>query len=906
MKQSLVVFLIFFTFLNGVAQQATINGQVKNFENKEFITSAKIQISDKVFQTNDSGRFSIQLAEGKYNLIFSKEGYQATALEIELLKGETKDLGNIFLTTYNEVGDLDIVTISDADLDNEQDEINVSQILHGSRDPFLSSAGYNLGSFRFRVRGYDSEYNSVYINGMNFNDAENGRAYWYLWGGLNDVTRNKIVTNSLDAADYAVNSVGGGTNISTYSKDNSPGFRFTYSSANVSYRNRAMLSYSSGVTRKGWAVSLSGSRRWSDEGYVDATLYDAYAYFLSVDKKINARNYINFTTFAAPSTRGRQGASLQEVYDLVGTNFYNPYWGYQNDKKRNSRISKSFLPVFNLNYEFRPKNNILFKTSLGYTFGYNNSTSLNWYNASDPRPDYYRYLPSYQMSDAAKAIRTSEFQTDPSVSQVNWAHLYEVNRNSSETINDVDGIAGNDVSGKLSQYIVEDRHSAQNIAYANLLFSNEVNSHFKYIVGAYGKKYVSTHYKTIDDLLGGEFWEDIDKYAERDYGSGDFAQNDLAHPNRLVKEGDEFGYKYDANINYAEIWTNEKYTTAHWIIDASLKGSTTQFWRTGYMQNGKFPDNSVGDSKKYSFINYSAILGVTYKLNGRNYFSTNIASFTKAPNFMNSFISPRTRNSVVDDLKNENILSGDVSYNYRSPAFKMRLSAYYTQFDNQIWTRSFYHDGYHNYVNYSMTGISKTHAGVELGAEVKITSSLSASLAAYIGNFIWNSNPKVKVTIDSKDSVLTDNEIVYQSGYKVSGKPQNVATLGLRYSGVKHWFAGVNANYAQNAYLSLNPTRRTANAVLGVDEATKAMILGQEELPVAYTLDLFAGKSFKFRDYYLRINLSVKNLLNNTNFKTGGYEQLRYDEASHDITKFPPKYYYMYGTTYFLNISINF
>ena len=40
---------------------------------------------------------------------------------------------------------------------------------------------------RFRLRGYDSEEIAVYINGIPFNELENGRVFWSAWGGLNDV-----------------------------------------------------------------------------------------------------------------------------------------------------------------------------------------------------------------------------------------------------------------------------------------------------------------------------------------------------------------------------------------------------------------------------------------------------------------------------------------------------------------------------------------------------------------------------------------------------------------------------------------------------------------------------------------------------------------------------------------------
>ena len=55
---------------------------------------------------------------------------------------------------------------------------------------------------------------------------------------------------------------------------------------------------------------------------------------------------------------------------------------------------------------------------------------------------------------------------------------------------------------------------------------------------------------------------------------------------------------------------------------------------------------------------------------------------------------------------------------------------------------------------------------------------------------------------------------------------------------------------------------------------------------------------------YLRLNLNVNNVLNNTTFKTGGFEQLRYDASN--IDRFPNKYGYMYGRTFFVMLSYLF
>ena len=66
-----------------------------------------------------------------------------------------------------------------------------------------------------------------------------------------------------------------------------------------------------------------------------------------------------------------------------------------------------------------------------------------------------------------------------------------------------------------------------------------------------------------------------------------------------------------------------------------------------------------------------------------------------------------------------------------------------------------------------------------------------------------------------------------------------------------------------------------------------------------------AGKSFRvLKKYFLNVNLTVTNILNNKNVSTSGFEQLRWD--AQQIDKFPNKYYYMTGATYMASINFNF
>ena len=163
------------------------------------------------------------------------------------------------------------------------------------------------------------------------------------------------------------------------------------------------------------------------------------------------------------------------------------------------------------------------------------------------------------------------------------------------------------------------------------------------------------------------------------------------------------------------------------------------------------------------------------------------------------------------------------------------------------------------------------------------------------------------MTRDNSDTALAIGRTVYWKNYRVGGMPQRAASAGLRYNAPKYWSIGANANYFGNIYLDPNPDRRTAEALgnLVVEDPQWNALLDQTELEDGFTVNLFFTKSWQLmKKYRIGLNLSVSNVLDNTDLVTGGYEQLRYDPM--EIDKFPPKLSYMYGRTYYAMVTLSF
>jgi hypothetical protein len=793
---------------------------------------------------------------------------------------------------------------------------NISSQLGAGRDPFLNAATFKFGAVRFRIRGYDADLFNTFINGSPMENLDNGFTPYGQWGGLNDVLRNRESTSGLKSTTFGYGDLGGLTNFDTRASHQRKQTSINYASSNRNYTNRIMLTHSTGLNDKGWAFSFSGSRRWADEGFTDGTYYNGWSFFVGVDKRFNDRHLLSFVAFGTPTENGRQGASTQEMLDIAGTNYYNPYWGYQNGKKRNASIAKSFQPVGVLTHDWKISDKTSLVTAASITYGKRSTTGLDWYNAADPRPDYYRYLPSYQLDPVYANQLREVMANDINKRQINWDGLYTTNYNSFDVVHNAGGILGNDVSGKRSHYIIEDRIINTTKYNFNSTLNSSVTENISFTAGITYQSQNNHYYKEVDDLLGGDFYVDVNQFAERDFPTNPYAgQNDMNNPTRVVKEGDKFGYNYDLNIKKGSVWLQGVFKFRKVDVFVATEHTYTSFFRYGNVKTGLFPDNSYGKSATYNFYNSSIKGGLTYKIDGRNYIFANGSYGSRAPFFENAFLAPRTRDYVQENLKSEEMLSVEGGYVMNAPKLKIRATGYYTQFKNQLNVLTFYNDDFKNFVNYALSNIGKVHAGLELGVEAKLYKGLSINAAAAIGQYTYNTRQSATVTADNSITVLEKNTVVYTKDFYVP-TPQQAYTIGLDYRSPKFWFINVNFNYFDKMYLDFNPIRRTESAVSGVPEGSDLMhrIIDQTQLKSQYTLDAFAGYSWLMnrrfpslkKRHFLVFNVGVNNILNNTNIVSGGFEQLRFDFAQKNIDKFGNRNFYAYGINYFASVGLRF
>ncbi len=933
------LFIFFLVTLFTVAtfsQETLIKGSVKDAISFEPLQDVSVSIegTKQTTKTNDLGEFlfSSNIPLGEQVLRIDKEGFISKRYPITVNEFKTVNITDMTLEYDNAaVQNLFTIALSDDELDNDENGLgNISGLLQASLDVFQRTAAFEFSSSFFKIRGLDSDNSSILINGIEMNKIYNGRPQWSNWGGLNDVLRNQYFTFGLQPSGYQFGGVLGTNNINVRASKMSSGGRVTYSNSNRSYTNRFMATYASGLLKSDWAYTVSLGRRWGNEGYQDATLYEANSLFVSVEKVFNDNHSLNFTGIYAPNRRGKSSPNTQEVYDLKGIK-YNEYWGWQDGKKRNSRIKEVVEPILMLNHYWTINNKTTLNTNIGYQFGKFGNSRLAYGGVTrvvtadgqesfesggrNPSPSYYQKLPSYFERNFPDDLEFAygaqqAFLND---GQINWQTMYEAN-------------IANAAQGKNATYMLyEDRVDDKQLT-VNSILNTEWNEHMLFDASINYKKLKSENFAEVLDLLGGTGFLNVDSF--------DGVQFNLRNPNTIAVEGDIYGYNYNmfANVLSAFAQMQFNYNKTDFYISTSL--TNTHYQREGLFQTETFADNSFGKGKKLSFLGIAAKAGFTYKLTGKHVFNVNTGYITKAPSIRNSYTNSRSNNNMVPNISEEKISTVDVNYIFRSPTIKAKLTGFYTQLKNANEISFFFADGIGNIIADSGTqqsgnddtefiqeilqGINKNYFGAEFGIEFQVTPTIKLKSAGSLGQYTYANNPDLYLSSDRFENVYLGKS--YLKNYKLATGPQQAYSVGFEYRDPDYWWFGATANFFKNTYVDISPLTRTNNFYTDVDglpfidynENLARTLLKQERFDDYMVVNLIGGKSWKIKQYYIGFFASVNNLLDEV-YKTGGFEQgrnanyrqLRDDQAL-DKPVFGSKYWYGRGANYFMNVYVRF
>ncbi len=644
----------------------------------------------------------------------------------------------------------------------------------------------------------------------------------------------------------------------------------------------------------GWSLSAAADARTGRDMHVEGVFTNALTAGLRLAKRFGEGHELALLCIVPPSTRGTRLSSSEEAFSLTGDRLYNPAWGFQDGRVRNSRVRRETIPLAVVTYEVPLSPATSLTAAFGAEAGVSKYSMLDWYDARTPMPDNYRYLPSYAGDRETELAWRSN---DTRYTQVDWDELIRRNRMA----------AGHAV------YALEDRAERLCNLSANALLTIDVDGRLTLRYGVALRRENTRSYRQMRDLLGAEYITDIDRFLVDDDTYSNLLQNDLRHPGRTIREGDRFGYDYTLTARTALIHAQADYRADRFRADLSAELGSGAVSRRGHYEKELFPGaQSYGRSRVMRFTPYAFRALAGWAFTPRCYLEAAVQADARMPEAENLFYQPLYNNRTVDNPVPERTYAAELGWRFTGPVLDLQATVFAVLTLDGTETRRYYDDMASVYCDMAVTGIGRLSYGIEAAADIRLSYRWRLSLAASAGRYKYARDPVVTVLSDVDNSAVDLRAVSRMGGCETGGAPQLTATAELAWFGSRGWGCRASAGYAGRRYVEPMALRRTDRIAGqgGITREAFEAFTRQERLADAFTLDASLFKSFYFDRSRLTAALMLRNLLGDADTPYGGYESLRVRRIRPgDDTLYTPhatRCTYAWPRSFYLTISYRF
>lgn len=787
--------------------------------------------------------------------------------------------------------------LTDGERDEAGAEAWLSVPLSAYGSPFSTLSRYRFSFVRYRRRGYELSEGRASLDGIELFDPVSGNMYWSV---LTALENSPVTSDERFGCAPSPSGTGGSAQVREYSAgwmSALRGVRAGWMFADRRFRQGFRLSFTSGTFGGRWAASGALSRRWGFDRHVRGVFADDWTLFGSVSLRLAAHHTLSAVFLEAPSERGLRSATFGEAFGLTGDRLYNPAWGMWRGRVRSARVRTDRMPLGMLSWRYDPGGDFSMTVSASGLWGESSVTSPDWYDASNPYPDYYRYMPGfYADATVGSAVGEAWRSGDVRYTQVDWNELCRTNA--------PDGTARYVVGGSVNRLC----HFQ-----AAAFFSYRLAPRTELSGGARGRLQRTRRFRRLEDLLGAAALLDVDPYLAGDPVFGDRADNDARRPGRRVGEGEPYGYLYDLCGRSCEGWAtlSSGSRNGRWSGYAGFRIGRTVFFRRGHYEKALFPGElSLGRSPDVRFVDYRLCTGTECRLSPRHSLGLDLFCGSGTPRADDVFLAPESRRTTVGAPRSERSVGAELRYRFSGRWATLSLTGYATRRRGGMRVYRYYDDLSSLYCRMALGGIDRRYAGLEFGVAFDLSPRLKLTCAASLSHDVYGDDPQAAIFSD-RDGSLVERAPCLLEGFFVGDSPCRTAAAELRYSGRKMWTASLSAACAGGRFLSPAPLRRMRRAydyALSGEEVRR--LAGQERLPEAFDLNLFVSKTFDLGGRYLSFSGSVSNLLDRRDTVYSGYEPMRLrvegSGTARSIAPFASKYLYAYGRTYYLTVNFLF
>ena len=773
----------------------------------------------------------------------------------------------------------------------DEDSVTVAKFVL-NRKFSTNALDYNLSAVRFARRGTPYHERKTTLNGVEMPYISNSSVRALQISSESHTYNNELRIDTLQRAQTSTG--------------------VAFSSRNMPYSVSFTTAHKLG---KDWSLSANLSARTGRDLHIDGMFGNSLEVNAIASKRWSNKHTLSLAVFAKPSMRSTRLASTQEAFRLTGNNLYNPAWGYQNGKVRNSRIRKEFLPTAFIGYEgsINERTKLNFATTL--TAGIEKYSSLEWFNTQTPAPDNYRYMPSYfeDEDDIFLATESAWMSNDARYTQIDFDRLIATNR----------------INGEIATYAVSDRVKRS----IRAKFRGGATTSLEKGALSYGID-VSVanyrNYKQMADLLGAKYIVDLDYFLLDDDTFGNSLQNDLATPNRRIAEGDRFGYDYAIRRHDISAFATYSYSTEKFVLDISAKAGYADISRRGFYRKELFADNSFGESKHLKFSPYAFRAKVGHLIADNHFIEGIVATEAKPCDEEDFFLQSQYNNRIIADPTMRTSYNGEVRYIFQKQDISVSTTLFISAILNDTQVRQLYDDLTGEYVDVVNSRINTLRYGLEVEAEYRFADHFRTTAAISLGRYTYASNSLVTIYTDSANILLADQIASRTKGFSLGNAPQVAITAGLSYYN-KGWWATINANFAGLRYIEPSAVMHTSRIInLATSPEQHKLFTTQERLKDAFTIDASLSKSIylsrlnkkiysttavpRFEDKHPRSRLvfrvGVRNLLGSSNIIYNAYESSRLQRhrlaGRYIYDRQASRYMYAYPRTFYASATFAF
>jgi iron complex outermembrane receptor protein len=896
------LFLFLVSTITLVNAQTEVTGTIKDAATSETLIGATVVYAQgKGTVTDIDGHYKLNLPAGDYTLTVSYVGYVSTIKKISVkstplkfdfsleIVGKLTEVEVVADVAKNRETPVAFSNIDQAKIQQELGARDLPMLLNSTPGVYATETGGGAGDSRINVRGFDQRNVAVMIDGVPFNDMENGAVFWSNWNGLGSITRSMQIQRGLGASKLAIASVGGTINILTKGIDSKPGASVKQVIGNNG-QTQTSFSYNSG-NKNGIGVTANVMYAQGN-GWVDETWNKSFSYFFKIQKHVK-KHLISF---------GINGA-MQEHAQRPGVSFGKPIYYYDEKTAKKNGINTD--SIYNVHNYAQP---------LGIRHNYNWGTYVDangkTIHASENTNFYHKPVASvsdfWTINEKLFVSNTAYLSVGKGGGAVmqnipgllpNGQEDYQTAYNANIGLNSLNKSTGEHQSSTYA------RASINNHFWYGLLsiWNYTINKKTKLQAGFDGRSYNGYHWQTPYDLLGGDYIVDAgDKTQPIGPGNNQFS---------FKRVGDKIGYNYQSYIRWAGLFAQLEKKAEKFSVFINVTANESFYKRVDYFANKDLvlPDITIPLAVGYldtirrngnvytinspeartattpwkKFFTYTIKGGINYNINEHHSVFLNLGYLVLPPKFVNVY---DRNNRLFTDIKNQYVKAIEIGYGMRYGKFAANVNGYYTIWENkppdfatslQILDNT---TGTYNTWYYNINGMNALHKGVEVDGNFKVTKDLMLDAVISIGDWKYTSSSTFTIldvngqpAIDPATHKQYPQQYFDAKGVHVSNAAQIQYVLGAKYMFFKNAFVRARYTYFAKNYSNFDPTTlKDANA--GRDSW---------KLPDYGTLDAFAGYDFKMSEKKrLSINLGVINALNtiyisdaqnNTNVVYGGF-----------------------------------